>query len=120
MTRRIIAVVDDMLFAAKIRGTAEGAGVAIHFARNISKVCQLAIAEPVSLIIVDLHTQCCDPFALAEHLVSDEHFKTIPLLGFFSHVQVALGKRAEEVGYGRVLTRSVFSNNLPLILTGEF
>ena len=120
MTRSIIALVDDMMFTSKIRGTAEAIGVVVVFARSINEVCQKAIMEPVSLIIADLNLQCCDPFALAEQLKSDSELKAIQLLAFFSHVQTELGKRAEHAGYDRVLPRSEFSKNLPLILEGKY
>lgn len=120
MQRRVIALVDDMFFVARIRGTAEGLGVPVHFARSISAVCELATKEPTSLIIADLQVRCCDPFGLAERLKSDEHLKTIPLLGFFSHVQTALQRRAEQAGFDRILPRSSFSKNLPQILEGSF
>ena len=120
MPRRIIALVDDMFFIAKIRGTAEGAGVSVHFARSIGAVCEMAAKEPTSLIIVDLQTQCGDPFELAKRLKSDEHLKSIPLLGFFSHVQTALLQQAEQAGFDRILPRSSFSKNLSQILGGSF
>ena len=120
MQRRIIAVVDDMFFIARIRGTAETIEVPLHFARSINAVCELATKEPTSLIIADLQVRCCDPFELAERLRSDERLKTIPLLGFFSHVQTALQKQADEAGFDRILPRSSFSKNLPQILDGSF
>ncbi|MBV9211197.1 MAG: hypothetical protein JOZ52_11235, partial [Acidobacteria bacterium] len=46
--------------------------------------------------------------------------KTIPLVGFFSHVQTELQRRGAQAGYDRILPRSAFSKNLPQILTGEF
>lgn len=118
--RKIIALVDDMFFIAKIRGTAESLGVSINFARSINAVCEMATKEPPSLIIADLQAQCCDPFELAERIRSDAHLKTIPLLGFFSHVQTALLQQAEQAGYDRILPRSSFSKNLPEILEGSF
>lgn len=117
--RRIIAMVDDMFFIAKIRGTAEGVGVSIHFARTIGAVCELAAKEPTSLIIVDLQTQCADPFELAMRVKSDEQLNSIPLLGFFSHVQTVLLHKAEQVGFDRILPRSSFSKNLSQILGGN-
>ena len=45
--------------------------------------------------------------------------KDIPLLGFFSHVQVELQRRAREAGYDAILPRSVFARDLANILAGE-
>lgn len=117
---KIVAVVDDMFFAAKIRGTAEALGVCVKFARSIDAALELARSLPASLIIADLHAQGCDPFELAGRLKTDEQLKLIQLLGFFSHVQTALKQRAEEAGYDRIVPRSFFSSNLSKILVGDF
>ncbi|MBC7911147.1 MAG: response regulator [Pyrinomonadaceae bacterium] len=119
MKRRIIAAVDDMFFAAKIRETAKALGVDVQFARTVDAAVEKSRAEPTVLIIADLQAQACDPFALAAKLKSDEDLKQIPLLGFFSHVQTELQQRAHEAGYDRIVPRSYFSKNLPEILEND-
>jgi CheY-like chemotaxis protein len=69
-----------------------------------------------ALIIVDLHAQKVDPFNLAEQLKRDETLRAVPLLGFFSHVETELQRRAQQAGFDRVMPRSAFSKNLPEIL----
>ena len=118
MTSSVMAVVEDMFFASKIRAVAEHLGVTVHFQRSTDEALEAARADRPSLIIADLHSQRCDPFSLAEQLKADENLRNIPLVGFFSHVQVALQKRADEAGYDRVMPRSAFTKNLPEILTG--
>ncbi len=119
MNRRVVAVVDDLMFASKIRATAEHLGIDVRFARNADAAVEIVRAEEPSLIIVDLHSQRCDPFALAETLHADEALHTAPLVGFFSHVQTDLMRRAERAGFDQVLPRSAFTKNLPKILQGE-
>lgn len=119
MKQRVIAVVEDMFFAAKIRGTAEALEVEIKFARNLEKAIELAREERPAIIIADLHAQTCDPFQLARRLKADEELRTIPLLGFFSHVQVALKEQAELAGFDRIVPRSFFASHLPEILQGS-
>ena len=116
MSKPVVAVVDDMFFAAKIRATAEHLGVSVRFARSVDEALASARQAEPSLIIADLHAQKCDPFTLAEQLKADEILRTVPLLGFFSHVQTELQQRAKHSGYDRVMPRSVFSKNLPEIL----
>lgn len=116
---RVVAVVDDMFFAAKIRETAQALGIEVQFARNIDAAIAKAREASTTLIIADLQAQACDPFALAERLKSDEELKQIPLLGFFSHVQTSLQQRAEQAGYDRIVPRSYFSKNLAQILEGS-
>jgi CheY-like chemotaxis protein len=118
MSRKVIAVVDDLFFASKIRGTAEQLGVAVSFARSADAVLESARREPPALIICDLHSQKSDPIELARQLKADEQLRSIPLLGFFSHVQVELQRAAEHAGFDRVMPRSAFTNNLSQILNG--
>lgn len=119
MSKLVIALVDDMFFASKIRAVAEHLGMNVRFARSIDEALEAARINAPSLIIADLHAQKCDPFALAEQLKTDETLRAVPLLGFFSHVQTALQQRAEQSGYDRIMPRSAFSKNLPEILEGS-
>lgn len=75
-------------------------------------------ASEAQLIIVDLHNQKVDPVALAKELKADEELAKIPLVGFFSHVEVELQRNARAAGYDQVLPRSTFSGDLSKILTG--
>jgi CheY-like chemotaxis protein len=111
MPRNVIAIVDDLFFASKIRGTAEAVGVSASFPRHADGVKEL--------IICDLHSQKFDVLSLAKILKADAATQTIPLIGFFSHVHVDLKRAAEEAGFDRVMTRSAFTNDLAAILTGD-
>jgi CheY-like chemotaxis protein len=72
MTRNIIAVVDDIFFASKIRGTAEQVGVAVAFARSADGVSEIIQQRAPSLIICDLHSQKINPIELAKTLKAKE------------------------------------------------
>ena len=115
MSRRVVAVVDDMFFASKIRAVAEALGVEISFPR--SKEVLVEKAREAQLILVDLHNQKFDPVALAKDLKADEQLRTIPMVGFFSHVEVELQRSALAAGFDQVLPRSAFSRDLASILS---
>lgn len=119
MSRNILAAVDDMFFAAKIRATAEALGVTIKFHRRLEGLLAAATEQSPNLIVVDLHNEKLDPLELARELKGSESVRTIPLLGFFSHVQTDLQQAATEAGYDQVIPRSVFSRDLGKILGGE-
>ncbi len=119
MNRRVIAAVSDMLFASKIRGTAEHLNVSVDFARTEDGLFDYAKTEVPSLIILDLHDTRLDPFALASRLKADERLGAVPLVGFFSHVETELQRRGREAGVDHVLPRSVFTRRLSEILTGD-
>jgi PleD family two-component response regulator len=116
MNRSVIAAVDDLFFAAKIRGTAEASGVKTIFPKTADAVCEEARRAGDALVLLDLHAKFCDPFALAARLKSDETTRDLPIVAFFSHVQTELMRRAKEAGVDQVLPRSVFTQRLPEIL----
>ncbi len=118
MSRTVIAAVDDMFFASKIRATAESLGVAVSFVRKQERILSGAREKRPDLILVDLHSQTVDPLAIAVALKSEPDLQSIPLLGFFSHVRTDLLEEAREAGYDTVVPRSVFSRDLASILIG--
>ena len=120
MNRRVLAAVDDLFFASKIRGTAEQLNVIVEFAKKADTLFDLAKTEVPALIILDLNSERLDPLNLAARLKADEQLRGIPLIGYLSHVQTELQRIAEEAGVDRVLPRSAFTKYLPEILKGEF
>ena len=119
MSRTVVAAVDDMFFASKIRATGEHLGVQVKFVRNLNAALESARGEIPSVVIADLHSERCDPLQLAREFKSDENLKSVPLVGFFSHVDTALHDAAQQAGYDKVMPRSAFTNNLAQILNGE-
>ena len=119
MKTRIIAAMDDIFFASKIRGTAEHLNLKVAFVREIDALLETARHELPGLIIVDLHARQLDALALARRLKTDERLRAVPLLGFFSHVQTELQQSAREAGFDYVLPRSAFTRRLPEILQGN-
>src|SRR5215813_8119522 len=120
MGQAIIAVVDDMFFAAKIRAVAEAVDVEISFPRNKEALVQKVRETKPRLIVVDLHNQKIDSNALASELKSDEQLRDIRILGFFSHVQIELQRNAIAAGFDQVIPRSVFARDLHKLLAADY
>jgi CheY-like chemotaxis protein len=118
MSREILAAVGDMFFASKIKGTAEQINVAVKFVRNTEALLAQARNAP-ALIVLDLNNTRFDPIEAIEQLKADESLRKIPIVGFLSHVQVDLFKKAESAGCDQILPRSKFTEHLPEILSGE-
>ena len=116
MTRLILAVVEDMFFAAKIRATAEALGVDIKFHRRVDSLLAASLEQVPDLILVDLHNEKVNAEELAGLLKGKDELKAIPLLGFFSHVQTDLQRAALAAGFDQVMPRSVFARDLAEIL----
>jgi CheY-like chemotaxis protein len=117
MSRTVIAVVDDMFFASKIRATAEALGVNVSFPRSKDAVIEKLQQGQPDLILMDLHNQKIDPVELAKEIKTQE--EAVTLLGFFSHVEVELQQHALSAGFDRVIPRSVFARDLAEILKDE-
>lgn len=119
MVRTVVAAVEDMFFVSKIRETAKALGMIANFPRRADILLTTISEDPPDLIVVDLHSQKFNAIELAGELKSNESLKAIPLLGFYSHVQVELQRQAVEAGYDQVIPRSVFFKDLASILAGE-
>ncbi len=107
-----------MLFAAKIRATAEQLDVEVRFLRNSDNLLASVRQNRPDLIIVDLQSQQVDAIAFAKELKSHADLRDIPLLGFYSHVLAELKRAAIDAGFDTVVPRSVFSRDLARILAG--
>ena len=91
----------------------------VDFPRNLDALRATMVEDVPELIVVDLHHQKLDAIQLASELKANETLKSVPLLGFFSHVQVDLQRQAVQAGYDAVLPRSIFFRDLAKILAGE-
>ncbi len=115
LTRKVVAVIDDLFFTVKIMDAAKRAGLEIVFVKEEEKAWELAQELP-TLMIVDLNTKAVNAVDLIQRLKTNPQTKQISLLGFVSHVQVDLKKEALAAGADIVLPRSTFSTTLPSIL----
>ena len=116
MSKNVLAIVDDLFFVTKIETVARQVDAKVAFARNQDEVMQSIETEIPGLIIIDLNCRSIAPVESIRRLKSDARLAGVPLIGFYSHVQVELERAAREAGCDRILARSKFSANLPEIL----
>lgn len=119
MSGSVVAVVDDMFFASKIRATAEALGVTINFVNSLASLLESARQTRPNLIVVDLHHQKLRGDEIGEKLKSDDELRGIKLLGFFSHVNTDLQKGALNAGFDEVIPRSLFARDLARLLSTQ-
>jgi CheY-like chemotaxis protein len=112
----ILAAVDDLFFKVKIVEAAKQVGARLGTASTAPDALARARADRPGLIILDLHSVPCAPLEVLKALKADPDLKTIPTLGYFSHVEEAVGRSALEAGCDQVLPRSAFSAKLPDLL----
>jgi CheY-like chemotaxis protein len=115
--RRVVAVVPDLFFAARIAATAEAAGVQVRQPSIPDALGAIRDARP-DLVIVDL-TAGPAILDLVRALATDPDVGATPVIGFYPHVEGALREAALAAGVDVVLPRSAFTRRLAALLTGE-
>lgn len=117
---KVIVVVDDMFFAAKINSAANIARRQIERVKSREHLEQEVSGYFPSLVIIDLNSNRLDPLQTIEFFKSRPELNSIPIVGFVSHVQTELIRLAQSAGCDYVLPRSAFSQLLPEIIAGNF
>jgi PleD family two-component response regulator len=114
--KKILAVVEDLMFTVKISDAAKRAGLEVEFVKSERDVLEKAVQEKPLLIILDLNFAAVEPLDLISKMKGDDATKQISVIGYLSHVQGELKQQAQEAGANMVMARSAFSQNLQQIL----
>ena len=114
--KKILAVVEDLLFTVKISDAAKRAGLEVEFVKSERDVIEKATNEKPLLVILDLNFSAVQPLKLISKMKSNGEMKQISVIGYLSHVQGELKQQAQEAGANIVMARSAFSQNLQQIL----
>ena len=112
----VLVVADDLLFRSKISTVAKRGGVVIRAATTADAAMATVKEQRPALILLDLDSARTQPFELLRWLGSDPDLRSVPTIGFVSHVHAAAIQEARSLGIGRVLARSAFVAELPDIL----
>ena len=116
ISRKILILLDNLFFAAKINSAAAQSNVQPVYAKTSAQALVLALTERPELIIVDLDEAKCAPMEFLTQLKRNNELQTIPTLGFVSHVNIGVQQQAREAGCDRVMARSAFDRNLLTLL----
>jgi len=115
VTKKVLAVLEDLFFTVKINESAKRAGLSVAFVKSQRDALDEAASHP-ALIVLDLNFTSIDPLDLIRKLKADPDLRKITLLGYVSHVQGELKQEAQDAGCDMVLARSAFSQNLLQIM----
>ena len=113
MPTKIVAVLNDLMFTVKISDAAKRAGVAIEYAKTADQTLEKAVGA--AAVILDLNFA---PPEVIARLKSAEHTRSIPLIGYVSHVQTDVIMQARENGCDTVMARSAFVQGLSKMMEG--
>jgi hypothetical protein len=116
----IVYACQDLIFATKIRSTAEAIGVPTRPARDaealrkrLERVDDGKLNEPVTGVLIDLELGDAGLGLLKQTKAADAG---IPVVAFGSHVAAEILQAARQGGADFVLPRSAFTASLPSIL----
>jgi hypothetical protein len=98
---RVVAVAADLMLGSKVEATLVAAGHEVSLAPSL----QEARLDGVDLLVADLETE--SPEALVG--------LGVPVLGYYSHVDVETREAAEAAGVDLVVPRSRLARELPAL-----
>jgi hypothetical protein len=100
---RVVAIAPDLLFASKVEAMLTAAGHEVELAPHLDQ----AQLDDADLIVADLDAE--NPEALTK--------LGIPILGYYSHVNVETKKASEAAGIDLIVPRSRAARELPDLAT---
>jgi DNA-binding response OmpR family regulator len=113
---RIALLCPDLLFGSKVEGGLRAAG---HEVTRFDGEDMARAAVPESdLLVVDLTADGYDGATLVESMRMGRELEGVPALGFYSHVDQATRRRAEEAGFDLVVPRSRMAREMGAIVEG--
>jgi len=113
---KVVAVVRDLFFVARIRETARLVGTPLTFARTPEELAATLAPEAPALVIVDLTTSGWDYDAIFDALAAAPD---LPVLGFTTHA-LARATQPLHARCRRVVTKETLTQELPALLQHGF
>jgi CheY-like chemotaxis protein len=112
----VLAIVDDLMFASKIKTAAGQLGVTVAFARSSAAALAAIRENAPRLVILDLNNPRTDPLGTVAAIKGDPATMAIRTVGYASHVQTDVIDAARQAGVDEVMARSAFTARLAEIL----
>ncbi len=111
VTKKIVALVPELFFASKVEATLVGVGYDVKVLTRVDQV-KVAVGGGADLLIVDLASGLVDLDTISAELEALKNDR-LKVLGFFSHVQPKVRKRALEADFDLVVPRSRMAREMP-------
>ncbi|MDQ6604134.1 MAG: hypothetical protein M3176_00270 [Chloroflexota bacterium] len=114
--KKLLALVDDLMFASRIEGTLRASGYDVRVAPVAVATAAVAREWEPDVIVVNFGA----PFQAWEGAIramrSEPSLATTPLLAFGPHVDTAGRAAATAAGASRVVTNGAFFNRMPEVV----
>jgi CheY-like chemotaxis protein len=115
MGDRIVTVVDNLFFLAKIQQTARQLNVTVEAV--LPEALESCLTKGgVCAVLLDLNHRSGAAIEVLSALKRNSLTAKVPVVGFLSHVQGDLARAAHSAGCDKVLARSAFTQRLPDLL----
>jgi DNA-binding NarL/FixJ family response regulator len=114
----VAVLVDDMFFSVKINAAVSACNRVVKRIKSREQL-EALVADPPSLIIVDLNSDRLDPLEAIHFLKGSTELGSVSVVAFVSHVQTELIRSAQSAGCDYVLPRSAFIQRLTEIAAGN-
>ena len=114
MTKSLVACVEDLFFRSKIDATARHLNVPVRFA-DMAGLVEAAASRETAAVLLELSSNGA-PLDAVRRIRENTQTRELPVIGFLSHVDRELAKKAESAGVTQVMPRSQFSETLPDLL----
>jgi PleD family two-component response regulator len=108
--KTVLVAVSDVFFYTKLRDALKPRGYMIEKARSLEDVTGKASNLQPAAIVLNINEQAFDAFKALEAIKGDERSKSIPILAFANHEEVANWKRAQDLGVSKIVSRNEFSS----------
>lgn len=108
----VVALPADLMFASRIRGAAQAAGIPLEIANKPDALRERIARTPPRRVLIDLDARGWDPVALIRELKQADTQGATEIIAWVSHVRADAIEAAREAGADRVLARSAFSKQM--------
>ncbi len=114
--KKVLVLVDDLLFASRIEGTLGACGYDVRIAPVMLEVAQVAREWAPDGIVISFGTPFQDWEGAIRAIRSEPSFAETPLLAFGPHVDTAGRAAAAKAGATHVVTNGAFFNRMPDVI----
>jgi DNA-binding response OmpR family regulator len=114
--KKILAVVDDLLFASQIEGTLRASGYEVRIAPVTTATAAMAREWEPDGIVISFGAPFQDWQGAIRAIRAESSLAQTPLLAFGPHVDTAGRAAAAAAGATRVVTNGVFFNRMPDVI----
>lgn len=115
MAGKILAVVENLFFLAKIQHAAQEVNITVESALP-EDLSERLVRKGAAAVFLDLNHRSGKAVEVLQAIKGNSAISSVPVVAFLPHVEGDLARTARAAGCDVVLARSAFSQQLPQLL----